>query len=81
MPEEKVKGINQVIQDTAFNGFDLDHNQIKEYLKRDIRGIYVLLADILNSPDVLDAMAAVMLTRYEALRAKEKEKEARDGRE
>ena len=49
----------------AMESAELSLEQVRSYLVRDIKGIYVLLADILNSDEVTDALAQAIYQRYE----------------
>lgn len=53
----------------VFMGKELSREQIAEYLKKDIQGVYVLLSEILYTPEVLNAMTEVFYQRYLRMRA------------
>jgi len=53
----------------VFMGKELSRDQIAEYLKKDIQGVYVLLSEILYTPEVLNAMTEVFYQRYLRMRA------------
>lgn len=43
----------------------LTRDQIKEWLQKDIQGVYILLSEILRTNEVLDAMVNVFYERYQ----------------
>jgi len=63
----------QKAQFAVFKDGSLTREQIAEWLQKDIQGIYVLLAEILGTPEVLDALVNVMYTRYVAHHESEKQ--------
>lgn len=68
----KVSSIKSRIDKTAMRGLSLDltREEIKADLQRDIRGVYVLLAEMLNTDEVLNAITDVFYERYVRLKAK-----------
>lgn len=67
--EEKSSTPKQAIEEAAFNNWSMTREQIQFGLKRDIRGIYVVLAEILQSQEVLDAITNVYYERYLKIKA------------
>jgi len=48
----------------VFKNGQLTREQIAEWLQKDIQGIYVLLSEILGTPEILDAIVNVFYSRY-----------------
>lgn len=70
----KVKGsIVHEAERAAVQELALDINMIKTHLKRDIDGIYALLAEILSDPEMIDALAKVVYKRYQEFRESKKD--------
>lgn len=48
----------------VFKNGSISKETIKEWLKKDIQGVYVLLSEMLYSPEVIDALVEVFYQRY-----------------
>lgn len=53
---------------SASAGKELTREQIKEWLKKDMDAIYILLAEILRDDACLDALSQVFYVRHQAYR-------------
>lgn len=42
----------------------LTREQISEWIKKDLSGVYICIAEILNSPEIHEAFVEVMWQRY-----------------
>lgn len=61
----KVDGtIGSKIQYAVFSDQNLTKAQIKDWLARDMRGVYLLLAELLASVEAQEALAEVFWKRY-----------------
>lgn len=67
--EEKVLSIKEKVDYAVFKNAHINRDQIKDWLKRDIQGVYVLLAEMLRSEDAIDALADVYFERYKKFHA------------
>lgn len=64
--------VKSKIDYAVFANGELSKEQIAEWLSKDIKGVYYLLAEILNSKEAIDALAEVFYQRYLAFqKAKE----------
>lgn len=68
---EKQASIKQVLSEGAFHGTNYSPDDIKNFLRRDIKGVYILLAEVLQSDEVIDALASVYYKRYQELMAQQ----------
>lgn len=48
----------------VFKNGSIERDQIKEWLKKDIQGVYILLSEMLYSPEVIDTLTEVFYQRY-----------------
>lgn len=54
----------------------VSRESVVQYLRQDVRSLYVLLSEILASEEIIDAIANVIYTRYEKIReAKESQQD------
>lgn len=65
-------GTSQAIEYSVLTNKQIPKAQIKEWLERDIKNVYILLAEILRTQELIDAFVNVYYKRYEELH-KEKE--------
>lgn len=63
---QNVNGVKAKIDYAVFADASLSRDQIKEWLKKDIQGVYVLLSEMLYSEEVIDSLVNVFYKRYEA---------------
>lgn len=68
MPES----INEKVQYSVFRDNTLTKDTIKQWLRKDIQGVAVLVNEILHTEEVLNAIVDVFYARYEALKAQTK---------
>ena len=61
---EKVPAPGQTIQQMAFNGQEVTEEMIREWFMRDLKGVYVILAEILQTKECIDALAKIYHGRY-----------------
>lgn len=62
--DEKVPSPNQLQQQAAFAGVKLSREEIFDLVKRDMRGIHVLLSEILASDVCINALTDVFYKRH-----------------
>lgn len=65
--------MDQKIQYNVLHEQNLNRDTIKEWLSRDIKGIYIILADILRQDEILEKLTDVYYDRYKAFHAQKKE--------
>lgn len=58
------------IQLASFADANLTKEQIHEWLEKDMRGVYVLLTEVLASPECLLALSEAYYKRYQQLKEK-----------
>lgn len=56
--------VDAKIQYSVFQDGQLSRDTIKGWLSKDIRGVYLLLSELLTSPEALDALTEVFYKRY-----------------
>lgn len=56
--------MDQKAQYQVFKDGKITREQIGEWLQKDIQGIYVLLSEILGTPEILDVLVGVFYKRY-----------------
>lgn len=56
----------QKVEYAVFQDKSLNRETIKEWLKKDIYGTYLLLSEVLASQECLEALTTVFYARYEA---------------
>lgn len=59
----------QAVQSTVFNDGTLTKEDIKKGLERDLKGLWVFVGEILNTPLTLDTLVDAYYARYEKLQA------------
>lgn len=59
----------------------ITRDQVKEWLTRDIKGVYVLLAEIINSDECQEALVEVFWQRYLRQQKEQEIKSAINGQE
>lgn len=64
-----MKSVRESLDDAAFNGKNVEKDQLKSFLKQDLKGVYLVLADLLRTEEAIDALTDVFYSRY--LRLKE----------
>lgn len=75
MSKEKAKNqkkefsADEKLQYAVFQNGNLSRDQIKEWYKKDVAGIYVLIAEVLRSEEALDALVEVAWKRYQKYHA------------
>lgn len=72
MSKEKMS-VSSQIDYAVFSNANLTKDQIKGWLQADIRGVYLLLAEMLGSVEVLDALSEVFFKRYVKFHEEKKE--------
>lgn len=65
MSKKSVAGIGHKVDQAAKENVSISRDMIREWLKKDIGGVYVLLAEMLNSSEVIDAVTDVFWSRYQ----------------
>lgn len=65
--KDQKESIDQRIQFNVLQNADLSRETIKQWLEKDIKGVYILLADILQSSEIMDAIVNVFYKRYQEL--------------
>lgn len=58
------RSVNQKVDYALFTDANLSRDTIKGWLKNDIRGMYLTLAEVLASNDCIEALTEVMYKRY-----------------
>lgn len=61
------RSVNQKIDYALFADADITRDRIKGWLKNDLRGVYLVIAEILASNDCVEALTDVMYKRYSDL--------------
>lgn len=56
----------------VLNNREISREQMAEWLKKDIEGIYILLSEFLRGPEVFDALLDVYYKRYKDLHEAQK---------
>lgn len=66
MPENKefVGSVKAKSDYAVFNNADIPKEQIKEWLVKDIKGVFILLSDLIQTPEAIDALTEVFYKRY-----------------
>lgn len=62
-------GIGQAIDQAAKNGTPISKDQMREWLRKDIVGVHVLLVEILNTQQCIDALTEVFWERLKQKQA------------
>lgn len=79
---EKSKNVSDSVRSqidyTVFKDGTLTKDQIKGWLQTDIRGVYMLLAEMLASVEVMDALVEVFWKRYVTLHEAKKAQQEMD---
>lgn len=65
MKKDKVPTIDQQAQYAWMKGGKVDRQMIEEFLVRDLKGIHVLLTELLSDQDVIDAITKVICDKYQ----------------
>lgn len=60
----KAVGIGHKVNYAVKENAHLSRDQIREWLHNDLRGVYVFLAEVMNSKDALEALVEVFWQRY-----------------
>lgn len=63
--------IKQELQEGAFKGTAYSKEDIRKFLVRDIKGVYIVLAEILQSDDAVNALVEVYYRRYQEMMAQQ----------
>lgn len=61
----------QSLQQEAFSGREVTRDQIRDGLSRDLRGLFIVLQEVLRSSECIDALTDVYYARYKRLRESE----------
>lgn len=65
MKKTKVPTIDQQAQYAWMKDGKVDRHMIEEFLVRDLKGIHVLLTEMLSDKDVIDAITKVICDKYQ----------------
>lgn len=65
--EAIAEGIGHKVDYAVKENANIGKEQIREWLVKDIRGVYILLAEILNSKEATDALVEVFWNRYKTM--------------
>lgn len=65
MSKEKVPTVHQALQFAWMKDGKVDRSMIEEFLLRDLKGIHVLLTEMLSDPEIIDAITNVIAKRYQ----------------
>lgn len=60
--------ISTQLNKAAFKGQEVTKESVVEYLTKDISGVYLLMTEIMNSKEIIEAIAQVIFDRYEKTR-------------
>lgn len=69
MVSGSVEGIGHKVDYAVRENANLGKETIKEWLVKDIKGVYILLAEIINSKEAVDALVEVFWKRYQDMHA------------
>lgn len=70
-----VNGATHLLEKAAMQDQFATREKVREFLQKDVAGIYVLISEIMASKEIIDAITDVIYNRYLKIR-EEKEKQA-----
>lgn len=71
--------VKEKVDYSVFSDAQISRDQIKDWLRKDIQGVYILLSEVLASAEVLEALTEVFWTRYVKFHEEKKAGKANHG--
>lgn len=65
MPKTTIDGVGHKVDYAVKNDASISRDQIREWLVKDMRGVYLLLSELLNSSQCVDALTDIFYARYQ----------------
>lgn len=64
---EAPDGVKGKLDSALFHDADIAKAQVREWLVKDMRGVYILIAEVLASEECVDALTEIFYGRYQKL--------------
>lgn len=65
MSKTTIDGVGHKVDYAVKSDASISRDQIREWLVKDMRGVYLLLSELLNSPQCVDALTDIFYARYQ----------------
>lgn len=74
--ENKIDDLRKNLEHAAITEQEVTRDQIKQWLVRDIRAVHILLAEMLNTKEITEAITEVFWQRFLRLKKEDQIKES-----